>query len=78
MQTVEFGKNSALVPCPLKPEVSLHWLAVNGGQPLTADNPSVITADADDQPLLLPKELQVPAMFFLSSFYLPKPTAPFV
>lgn len=57
--TVEFGKNSALAPCPLKPEVSLHWLAVNGNQPMTADNPSVVVNDAEEQPTLLPKELQV-------------------
>lgn len=56
---MEFGKNATIVPCPLKPEITLHWLAVNGNQPQTADNPSVVTPEASDQPLLLPKELQV-------------------
>jgi hypothetical protein len=58
---VEFGKNAPIVPCPLKPEVTLHWLAVNGSQPQTADNPSVVAPDANDQPMLLSKELQVPS-----------------
>ena len=48
-----------LPPCPLQPEVSLHWLAVHGSQPMTAENPSVQPADAEDRPLALPKELQV-------------------
>ncbi len=59
MNLVEFGKNSTIVPCPLKPEVTLHWLAVNGNQPLTADNPSVVTAEPEQQTMLLAKELQV-------------------
>jgi len=65
LNLVEYGKASSIslaVPCPLLPEVSLHWLAVHGSQPLTADNPSTATTvgtmNADDQPLTLPKELQ--------------------
>ena len=57
--TVEYGKSTAPIACPLKPEVGLHWLAVNGSQPLTAENPSVVIAEAEQQPLSLPKELQV-------------------
>lgn len=45
-------------PCPLKPEVALHWLAVNGCQPQIADNPSVISSDSTAQPVSLSKELQ--------------------
>jgi len=55
---VEYGKKATLPPCPLKPEVALHWLAVNGCQPQIADNPSVISSDSAAQPVSLSKELQ--------------------
>lgn len=55
---VEYGKKATLPPCPLKPEMALHWLAVNGCQPQIADNPSVISSDSAAQPVSLSKELQ--------------------
>lgn len=44
--------------CPLKPDITLHWLAVNGHQPLIPENPSAIVVENDDrQPTALPQEL---------------------
>jgi hypothetical protein len=57
--SVEYGKRTLVTPCPLKPELVMHWLSVNGNQPLIAENPSVVSAEAIQQPLSLPKELQV-------------------
>ena len=48
-----------LPPVPLKSELHLHWLAVNGCQPLTAENPSPLSIQAEDIPTALPKEMQV-------------------
>jgi hypothetical protein len=56
---------STVFSCPLKPEISLHWLAVNGHQPLIAENPSIISAEAEEQPHSLPKEMQVWEFFNL-------------
>jgi transcription initiation factor TFIID subunit 6 len=64
----EFSKQP-IPKCPLLPELSLHWLAVDGFQPLIPENPSAATTvihasvvgdpnDAADQPLSLPKEIQ--------------------
>jgi hypothetical protein len=50
---------ASLPPCPLKPSINLHWLAVNGVQPSIAENPTVVESDAEQQPTSLPKELQV-------------------
>eukprot|EP01038_Epipyxis_sp_PR26KG_P010662 gene10662-14318_t len=47
-----------LPPCPLAPDLSLHWLAVNGNQPLIPENPCIIPADSVEQPTTLPNELQ--------------------
>ena len=48
-----------LPKCPLLPELSLHWLAVEGVQPLIPENPSQIVAgEAGEQPSSLPRELQ--------------------
>ena len=53
--------------CPLVPELSLHWLAVDGHQPLIPENPSapaIINAsisgrdDVSDHPLSLSQEIQ--------------------
>jgi transcription initiation factor TFIID subunit 6 len=54
--------------CPLVPELSLHWLAIDGYQPLIPENPLAATVSsfqpssssnsAADQPLLLSKEIQ--------------------
>jgi len=65
---VDYGKSTAPIACPLKPEVGLHWLAVNGSQPLTAENPSVVIAEAEQQPLSLPKELQVSMLFVFRTY----------
>lgn len=48
-----------LPPCPIKPQISLHWLAVHGNQPLIAENPSIVAAEVEEQPHSLPKEMQV-------------------
>jgi transcription initiation factor TFIID subunit 6 len=45
----------------LQPELSLHWLAIDGNQPLIPENPTPATAtqeEGDDQPITLPKEMQ--------------------
>lgn len=53
--------------CPLQPELSLHWLAVDGYQPLIPENPSAATVantsisgigDLSDHPLSLSQEIQ--------------------
>jgi transcription initiation factor TFIID subunit 6 len=53
--------------CPLIPELTLHWLAVEGCQPLIQENPlpvadkgkrDVAGSNAVDLPLSLPKEMQ--------------------
>lgn len=53
--------------CPLLPELSLHWLAVDGCQPLIPENPSAATivnpsisgrVDISDHPLSLSQEIQ--------------------
>jgi transcription initiation factor TFIID subunit 6 len=65
---LEFAKQP-IPKCPLLPELSLHWLAVDGFQPLIPENPSASTTaihpsvvsdggDISDQPLSLPKEIQ--------------------
>ncbi len=65
--SVEMAKNP-LPPCPLKPQLSFHWLVVNGVQPQIAENPSVISAEAEELPHALPKEMQV--QHFVSQTYL--------
>lgn len=48
-----------LPKCPLQPELSLHWLAVDGVQPLIPENPSqTVVTDSSDHPSSLPRELQ--------------------
>mmetsp|Transcript_2881 Transcript_2881/g.3014 ORF Transcript_2881/g.3014 Transcript_2881/m.3014 type:complete len:454 (+) Transcript_2881:205-1566(+) len=59
---LDFAKQP-IPKCPLLPEFSLHWVAVDGYQPLIAENPSSATVTAPDgstanQPLSLPKEIQ--------------------
>jgi transcription initiation factor TFIID subunit 6 len=45
-------------PCPLKPDVSLHWLAVRGVQPLIPENPSAVAIENDSQQTTtLPQEM---------------------
>ena len=55
--------NTPLPPIPLKPQIHLHWLAVNGEQPMIAENPSISSKAAmgDDEfkTMSLPKEMQV-------------------
>ena len=58
IQLIDLVKVS-LPPCPIKPQVSLHWLAVQGQQPLIAENPSIVAAEIEEQPHALPKEMQV-------------------
>ena len=48
-----------LPPLPLKNELHLHWLAVNGSQPLIPENPSSLILNSEDLPTALPKEMQV-------------------
>lgn len=69
---MEYAKSTTPIACPLKPEVALHWLAVNGSQPLIAENPSVVSAEAEQQPLSLPRELQVrmTTVFFYEMLFL--------
>lgn len=54
--------NTPLPPIPLKPQIHLHWLAVNGEQPMIAENPSISSKAAmgDDEfkTMSLPKEMQ--------------------
>lgn len=63
MNLLEYAK-LPIPKCPLLPELSLHWLAVDGVQPLIPENPSVVSSvvsdggDMSDQPLSLPKEIQ--------------------
>eukprot|EP00597_Dinobryon_sp_UTEXLB2267_P006454 CAMPEP_0170059042 /NCGR_PEP_ID=MMETSP0019_2-20121128/1453_1 /TAXON_ID=98059 /ORGANISM="Dinobryon sp., Strain UTEXLB2267" /LENGTH=413 /DNA_ID=CAMNT_0010264163 /DNA_START=108 /DNA_END=1349 /DNA_ORIENTATION=+ len=54
---VDFIQNP-LPPLPLKNEIHLHWLAVNGCQPLVHENPSTLIVRVEDQPTSLPKEMQ--------------------
>jgi hypothetical protein len=55
----EFLQYSVPLAFPLKPSLSLHWLAVNGVQPAISENPSFTESEPDGQRLQLPKELQV-------------------
>jgi hypothetical protein len=55
---VELGRQ-ALPRCPLASEVRLHWLAVDGQQPRTVDNPLVETSDPSmEAPAELSREMQ--------------------
>lgn len=45
--------------CPVEPELSLHWLAVDGVQPSIPENPSLVGDSVEDQPMALPREMQV-------------------
>jgi hypothetical protein len=45
--------------CPLLPDLSLHWLAVEGQQPLIPENPSISNnSNYEDQHNDLPQEMQ--------------------
>lgn len=51
---------ASLPSCPIKPQLSLHWLAVQGVQPNIPENPRVLPPDLFTQlPPTLPKELQL-------------------
>jgi len=43
---------------PLAPQVSFHWLAVDGSQPKIPENPNLIVVDREIQPSALPREMQ--------------------
>lgn len=46
-------------PCPIKPQIALHWLAVQGIQPSVPENPLIVSAEAIEKlPSSIPKELQ--------------------
>jgi transcription initiation factor TFIID subunit 6 len=49
-----------LPPCPLQPELSLHWLAVDGSQPQILENPRLLdtTTTEHQEQLQLPKEMR--------------------
>jgi transcription initiation factor TFIID subunit 6 len=48
----------ALPPCPLQPELSMHWLAVDGVQPLVPENPRLLASAEQQAQLQLPKEMR--------------------
>lgn len=54
--------STPLPPIPLKPQIHLHWLVVNGRQPMIAENPSISSKSSvggdDLKPMSLPKEMQ--------------------
>ncbi|RYH28779.1 hypothetical protein EON65_10935 [archaeon] len=51
---------ASLPSCPIKPQLSLHWLAVQGVQPNIPENPRILPPDLFSQlPPTLPKELQI-------------------
>jgi hypothetical protein len=66
----EFPQYSVPSAIPLKPSLSLHWLAVNGVQPAISENPSFIESDSDVQHLQLPKELQVGLSLVIFTLFL--------
>lgn len=45
--------------CPMKTDIALHWLAVNGIQPSIPENPSTAPAETEENPSSLPHEMQV-------------------
>ncbi len=47
-----------LPPCPLQPELSLHWLAVDGAQPQIPENPRLLDSTEQQEQLQLPKEMR--------------------
>eukprot|EP00981_Chlorochromonas_danica_P015474 scaffold12312_cov248-Ochromonas_danica.AAC.11 len=56
---VEFADRS-IPPCPLKPQMNLHWLAVQGVQPTIPENPNIVSNDQIEKlPLTIPKDLQL-------------------
>ena len=68
---VEIGKQLSLTP-PSMPELGLHWLAVDGVQPMIPENPTVLSSSARHEqgidvmkkdehsfPSLLSQEMQV-------------------
>jgi hypothetical protein len=56
---VEFASRP-IPACPLKPQISLHWLAVTGAQPAIPENPNIVSIEQlENLPATIPKELQV-------------------
>lgn len=56
---MEFADRS-IPPCPLKPQMNLHWLAVQGVQPTIPENPNIVSNDQIEKlPLTIPKDLQL-------------------
>lgn len=53
----EFARNP-LPKCPLLPDLSMHWLAIDGIQPAIPENPLIIQEELNKSPILLPKEMQ--------------------
>ena len=47
-----------LLPCPLLPDLSLHWLAVEGAQPQIPENPRLLGPLEQQEQLQLPKEMR--------------------
>ena len=55
--------STPLPPIPLKPQFHMHWLVVDGEQPMIAENPTISgklqSDDTSDNAIALPKEMQV-------------------
>ena len=49
---------ATLPPCPLGPEVALHWLAIDDIQPNIIENPTRLPTSVQDFPIGLSNELQ--------------------
>ncbi len=49
---------ATLPPCPLGPEVALHWLAIDDVQPNVIENPTRLPTSVQDFPIGLSNELQ--------------------
>lgn len=51
--------NRPIPPCPIRPQIALHWLAVQGIQPTIVENPHLVTTEvAEKLPSVICKETQ--------------------